>query len=262
MPTSPRCPAAGVGWQVGDRGWRERVGARVGALVRGVAGRVGRRGRGEVGAGTPWQHGCFCSAQRLPRRGQGQAGRRRGKAWLLQHPPLPAMGCSAQLAAGRWAEVPPPQVHGCLCLRREVSGARPWGAGGETPWARSWRRVARATSGPGGPEQRGFPKYVPAAPCWPWEKGLVGLTQLFGGGQGPSRDWGRNCFLLCVHLGWKKREAGGEPGQAPHAAGAMGRSLSSSGRPCCCHFGGKTGRDSPPDACRVLKPPTRCTRTN
>lgn len=115
--------------------------------------------------------------------------------------------------------------------------------------------MAGATSGPGGPEQRGSPKYVPAAPCWPWETGLVGLTQLFGSGQGPSRDWGRNCFLLCVHLGWKKREAGGEPRQAPRAAGAMGHSLGSSGRPCCCHFAGKTGRDSPPDACRVLKPP-------
>lgn len=79
--------------------------------------------------------------------------------------------------------------------------------------------MARAASGPGSTELRGSPKSVPKAPSSPWERGLVGLTQLCGGGEGPSQDWRRNCFLLCVCLGWENGKLEVNPGwQAPHVA--------------------------------------------
>lgn len=50
--------------------------------------------------------------------------------------------------------------------------------------------------------------------------GLVGLAQLFRGGDGPSRGWGRNRFLLRGCLAWKNWETGGS-----HAAGTWNRCL-------------------------------------
>lgn len=155
--------------------------------------------------------------------------------------------------------MPPPQLHGCRARGgREANGAWPWGAGRETCWAPSWQGVA--TSGPGGPEQRSAPTSVPTAPSWPWERGLVRLPQLFGGREGPSQGWGRNCFLLCVRLGWKKREAGGEPGRAGFPRSRDHGPLAQLLWPAVLLplFGeNRLGRGwgSPLEACRVLKPP-------
>lgn len=88
----------------------------------------------------------------------------------------------------------------------------------------------------------------------------MGLTQLFGGAEGPSQSWGRNCFLLCVRLGWKKREAGGEPGQASSPRSTGHGPLARLLWPAMLMllFGeNRLGRGwgSPLEACRVLKPP-------
>lgn len=91
---------------------------------------------------------------------------------------------------------------------------------------------------------------------------MVGLVQLFGGWEGPSRGWRRNCFLLCVCLGRKKWEAGGEPWQAGSSCGRGHRLLAwllwpavllplfGESRP-----GMGWGQGSMPEPCRVLKPP-------
>lgn len=87
------------------------------------------------------------------------------------------------------------------------------------------------------------------------ELGLVGLAQLFRGGDGPSRGWGGNRFLLRGCLGWKNWETGGS-----HAAGTWNRCLA----PSACaaatfgenELGREWGRGSLPEARRVLEPPS------
>lgn len=116
----------------------------------------------------------------------GSCGSARWKTQLLQHPPVPAQPGMLSTPGGEWS----------TATSREICRAL------------SWHYLGK-----------GFPQNL-----FPYSSvlalGLVGLAQLFRGGDGPSRGWGRNRFLLRGCLGWKNWETGGS-----HAAGTWNRCL-------------------------------------
>lgn len=116
----------------------------------------------------------------------GSCGSARWKTQLLQHPPVPAQPGMLSTPGGEWS----------TATSREICRAL------------SWHYLGK------GVPQNLFP-YSSVLVL-----GLVGLAQLFRGGDGPSRGWGRNRFLLRGCLGWKNWETGGS-----HAAGTWNRCL-------------------------------------